>query len=75
MRSGRKKQALLVSFPRALLVVNMPHGTLLSSPLPTPSDDTFIVGTVSLPSGPVCSAGHEAIKNTVELLVSACVVQ
>ena len=87
----KKKRALLVSFPRATLVVNMPHGILLSSPLPTPSEQIHMTPSLlisllvsSFLSGPVlsvavsCSAGHEAIKNTIastsglNFLVSPC---
>ena len=89
-RSGRKKRALLVSFPRATLVVNVPHGILLSSPLPTPEQihmtPSLLISLLvsSFLSGPVlsvavsCSAGHEAIKNTIastlglNFLVSPC---
>ena len=59
----KKKRALLVSLPRASLVMNMPHGILLSSPLPTPSEQIHMTPSllISLPvssflCGPILSA-------------------
>ena len=61
-----KKTGPSVSFPRALLLVNMPHGILLSSPLPTPSEQIHMTPSLLI-SLPVSSFLSGLVLSVVQL--------